>query len=128
MPTNLSDSVAASVELIFPDEATDKTYSLRELTVYDAEEVRDEIGSEDVPQYGQWLPVKMDGEDAWLSAPSELRSLLVEDNIREGELFEIREMRKTGGRQSDPYSVSVEFPDRDGDGRQAGIPESATDD
>jgi len=126
MPTDLTESVAASVELVFPDEATRNQYSLRERSVYDADEVRDEIGSDDVPQYGKWLPVTLDGEDGWLIAPSELRTALVEKSIRQGEPFRIATMKKTGSRQSDPYSVEVKLLDRDAE--QTGLPESAADD
>ena len=73
MPEDLTDSVSGSTELVFPDDGTGQ-YSLRERSVYDAEEVRVELDG-DVPQYGSWLPVTDEetGQEAWLTAPSELR-------------------------------------------------------
>lgn len=112
---DLAESVSGSMELVFPDDATGKMYSLRERSVYEAEEVRQELGG-DIPRYGSWLPVEIDGEEAWLAAPSKLRSVLVDDSIRPGELFRIEKMQKRGRDQSDPYSVEVSYPDRDGSG------------
>lgn len=113
MPDDLSESVSGSTELVFPDDADGSTYSLRERSVYDAEEVRDELEG-DIPQYGSWLPVELeDGAEAWLTAPSQLRSVLVEDEIRTGERFRIETMKKRGMDQSDPYQVGVTYPDRE---------------
>jgi len=121
MPEDLSDSVSGSTELVFPDDSDDQTYRLRERSVYDAEEVRSAIES-DIPQYGSWLPVELeDGEEAWLTAPSELRAVLVNDDVRAGEAFHIEQMAKEGLDESSPYSVVVTYPERDEDGRQAGI-------
>jgi len=121
MPEDLSDSVSGSTELVFPDDSTDKTYRLRERSVYDAEEVRSEIES-DIPQYGSWIPVELeDGEEAWLTAPSALRAVLVNDEVRSGEAFHIHQMEKEGLDQSSPYEVTVSYPERDEDGRQAGL-------
>jgi hypothetical protein len=111
MPRNLKDSVSGSTELIFPDDV-DGTYRLRERSVYDAGEVRDELDG-DVPQYGDWIPVEDDGDEAWLVAPSDLRAQLIDREIRTGERFTIDEMVKTGREQSDPYSVTVTLPDRE---------------
>jgi len=112
MPKDLADSVSGSAELIFPDDAAGRTYSLDELQVYEAEEVRNELESDDVPQYGSWIPVTEEtGMEAWLNAPSNLRSQLVEDNVTASERFNITEMRKGAG-QSDPYQVQIEYPDR----------------
>lgn len=113
MPEDLAESVTGSTELVFPDDATGR-YSLRERSVYDAEEVRVELDT-DIPQYGSWLPVEIEetGAEAWLTAPSRLRTILVEDEIRAGERFEIVKMQKRGRDQSDPYEVEVSFPDRE---------------
>jgi hypothetical protein len=114
MPQDLSESVTGSTELVFPDDATG-TYSLRERTVYDASEVRSELET-DIPQYGDWLPVELEnGDEAWLTAPSKLRSILVEDEIRPGETFRIDAMQKDGIDQSSPYQVDVSFPNRNPD-------------
>jgi len=113
MPQDLNESVSGSTELVFPDGATGQ-YRLQERSVYEAEEVREELDG-DVPKYGSWLPVKElgTGGEAWLIAPSELRSRLVEDEISTEERFEIETMQKAGHEQSDPYRVEVRYPDRD---------------
>lgn len=121
MPEDLTDSVSGSTELVFPDDSTGR-YRLEERSVYGAEEVRNELDG-DVPQYGSWLPVTELDQDreAWLSAPSALRSRLVEDEARAGELFEIVTMTKIGPEQSDPYRVEIEYPDRTADGSQKSL-------
>lgn len=113
MPEDLAESVTGSTELVFPDDAVGQ-YSLRERSVYAAEEVRSELDT-DIPQYGSWIPVEITetGEEAWLTAPSKLRTILVEDEIQIGERFEIEKMQKRGRDQSDPYEVRVTFPDRE---------------
>lgn len=122
MPEDLNESVSGSTELVFPDDANG-TYRLRERSVYDAEEVRVELDT-DIPQYGSWLPVEEaeTGADAWLSAPSELRTVLVEEEIEVGEQFCVEQMQKRGPDQSDPYQVEVTFPDRGSEtGKQTGL-------
>ena len=122
MPQDLSDSVTGTTELVFPDDATG-TYSLQERSVYDAEEVRTELDT-DIPQFGKWMPVEdhETGDDAWLNAPSALRSRLVEDSVKPGERFRIETMEKRGREQSDPYRVEVSYPDREPDsGTQTGL-------
>lgn len=113
MAKDLSESVSGSTELVFPDDADGQLYSLRERSVYGAEEVRDELGTE-IPQYGSWLPVELEnGDEAWLTAPSQLRSVLLEDEIKTGERFRIDTIEKRGRDQSDPYTVQVSYPDRE---------------
>jgi hypothetical protein len=113
MPEDLTDSVSGSTELVFPDDGTGQ-YRLSERSVYGAEEVRSELDS-DVPKYGSWIPVTDEetGQEAWLTAPSELRSALVENEIREGERFEIVTFQKRGSEQSDPYRVELVMTDRE---------------
>jgi hypothetical protein len=95
MPEDLTESVSGSTELVFPDDAPGR-YELRERSVYDSEEVRAELGG-DVPKYGSWIPVEtVTGQEAWLTAPSQLRKELVDREIRTGEQFEIVTMRKDG--------------------------------
>jgi hypothetical protein len=116
MPQELSESVSGSIELVFPDDASGMKYRLRERSVYDAEEVRNELGG-DMPKFGDWLPVTIrhsDGdEEGWLIAPSDLRRQLVEENVGPNEDFLIRAMNKAGSQQSDPYRVDLVIPDRD---------------
>ncbi len=112
MPEDLSDAVTGSTELVFPDDADGQTYSLRERSVYDAGEVRDEMDA-DIPEYGSWLPVEVDGDQAWLVAPSDLLAKLDDQEINPGERFRIEKMIKSGREESDPYDVTVTLPDRE---------------
>jgi hypothetical protein len=111
---SLDDSVSGSTELVFPDQADGEEYSLLERNVYSAEEVRDEIES-DVPQYGSWLPVRIQEteRDGWLTAPTDLRSCLLEADVQTGETFRIDEMKQFGNEQSAPYFVEISIPGRD---------------
>ena len=121
MPEKLSESVSGSTELVFPDNAPGDEYRLRELAVYDAEEVRSEMDT-DIPEYGSWLPVELEnGDEAWLTAPSQLRSKLVNQEASAGERFRIVSMEKEGRDPSDPYQVVLSFPERSSEGQQAGL-------
>jgi hypothetical protein len=123
MVKKLSESVSGSTELVFPDDTGGETYSLTELSVFDAEEVREELET-DIPQYGSWLPVTITetGEEGYLSAPAALRKELLDASIRPAEQFRIVTMEKTGRDPSDPYRVELEFPERDAEvGQQTGL-------
>jgi hypothetical protein len=122
---NLEDSVTATGELVFPDDASGKAFELRERSVYGPEDVRDVLETE-IPRYGKWLPVKIQtrtGTDSgFLTAPSELRKRLVDETVQEGETFRVEKMTKTGDGNADPYRVELSFPDREPDsGTQAGL-------
>lgn len=106
MPEKLSESVMG-VELVFPSDATGTVFTLTENAVYGAEEVRDETGT-DTPQYGKWLPVEIEGREAYLNAPAELREELVDHEAQPGEVFEVTRMAQSGSDPSDPYEVNVE--------------------
>lgn len=114
MPTDLAEAASSgATELIFPDDATRYEYRLREGQVYDAEEVRGEIGNSDVPQWGNWLPVEIEDGEAWLNAPSQLITELVEIGIEPGHRWTVDRLEKTGSRQSDPYEVELSVHDED---------------
>jgi hypothetical protein len=124
MPEKLSESVSGSTELVFPDDASRRQYSLRELAVYDAGEVRSEMEMDtEIPEYGVWLPVVTgDGDEGWLTAPSELRQKLLDRDVKTGETFIIESLEKSGIDESAPYQVELSFPERDEDSaRQAGL-------
>lgn len=114
MKRELADSVSGSTELVFPDDSTGKTYSLRDLKVWEAGDVSEELGG-DIPEYGDWLPVILEetGEEAFLIAPGHLRKTLVNEEIEAGERFVIGSMEKQGRDQSSPYRVTVSYPDRE---------------
>lgn len=109
MPEKLSESVTGGAELIFPDDASSQEYRLREEAVYDAEEVRDDLGNgTEVPRYGSWIPVETEQDSqAWLNAPSQLRNELVAAELESGDLFRIETLRKDGNHQSDPYLAEI---------------------
>jgi hypothetical protein len=117
---DLEESVTATGELVFPDDASDsgKAYRLRERSVYEADEVQERLDG-DVPRYGKWLPVEIEArsgnEEGFLVAPSQLRSRLVEDDVRTGEPFIIETMTKDGHKESDPYRVELSHPERKAD-------------
>jgi len=106
MPEKLSESVMG-VELVFPSDAASTVFQLSEDAVYGAEEVRDETGS-DTPQYGKWLRVETNGQEAFLSAPAELRKELVDHGAEPGETYEVTRCEQSGPDPSDPYEVNVE--------------------
>lgn len=123
---SLEDSVTATGELVFPDDASGKAFALQERSVYGPEEVRDELET-DIPRYGKWVPVEIQTrtgtESGFLAAPSELRKRLVEETVQEGETFRVETMTKDGPEDSDPYRVELSFPDREADsiGTQTGL-------
>lgn len=107
MPTDLGEASSGTGELIFPDDATGNEYRLREQAVYDADEVRAEIGNDDVPRFGRWLPVENGAGNAWLSAPSALIDELQQHEIG-NDPFRIVTMEKPGHEESNPYRVEIE--------------------
>lgn len=114
MPQDFSEVSTGDVELVFPDDATGNTYRLREQAVFEASEVRDEAETGDVPKYGDWLPVQLEGREAWLNAPSALLSEVADRdgaNVSAGERFTVDRLAKTGHKQSDPYEAEISFPD-----------------
>jgi len=111
MPTKLNDAVSGAADLIFPDDATG-TYQLAESNVYEAEEVRDQLGG-DMPKHGQWIPIVTErGRTEFLTAPSRLITELVKAEVTESERFSIESMVQYGTEPNDPYEVTVTYPDR----------------
>lgn len=119
MPRSFDEVSTGDVELVFPDDAAGKTYRLEEQAVYEAGEVRDEAGTDDVPKYGDWLRVEVGGREAWLNAPSALLSEVASrdgSNVSSGEQFTVDRLTKTGHGESDPYRAEISFPgDREQD-------------
>lgn len=74
----------------------------------------DEIGTDEFPQFGDWLQVKpLDGgpeeelmDETFVECPGQLAKWLANNGLEEGDLFEIRSVRKgPGGRWT--YSVEA---------------------
>lgn len=115
MPEKIEETVS-EVRLLFPDEASGTEFRLSEDAVYDAGEVREETES-DVPKYGKWLPVKIDGKETYMTAPRELREELMSESAEPGQSFEITRMEKSGQDDSAPYEVNLEPVSDSGQGR-----------
>lgn len=118
MPTNLDDYETGGTELLFADDLEGTQFTLRDLAVYEAEEVRSEVGG-DVPKFGNWLPIETDDGEAWCVAVGELVEELKRYENPAAVTLEVTRCEKSGTGQTDPYEVNVES--IDGDTRQAGL-------
>jgi len=114
MPTELSDVDTSGTELWFSDDVEGKSFVLREPSVYDASEVRQETGA-DVPEFGRWFPVTIldDGRDSdregFLVAVGELIEELQQMQVDPCAVgWTVTRMEKSGPKQTDPYEVNVE--------------------
>lgn len=108
MPTDLADSTSGGT-LIFPGDAVGIEFKLRETAVYDAEEVRAELGNEETPQFGLWLPVETPGDgEGWLNSPGELREELIDAEAAPGETYRVTRMEKNGTEETSAYEVNLE--------------------
>lgn len=110
MPTDIDDASTGGAALIFADEAAGCRFRLREASIYDAEEVRDDLGHDDdaPPKYGRWLPVEISDEDCWLVAPGELIEELQRLEAEVGVVYEITRIEKSGSGETDPFEVNLE--------------------
>jgi hypothetical protein len=114
MPVDLNDAETGGIDLFFADDLSGETFMLRDAAVYDADEVRDEIGG-DVPKFGRWMPVHMatsDGQtegSGWVVAVGELIEELQTVRADPVEVpFTVTRCEKSGSGQTDPYEVNVE--------------------
>jgi hypothetical protein len=132
MPTDLSDAAAGGTDLVFPDELAGFKWSLAELSVYDAEEVQDDLDNDGTPAYGRWIPATRvspgtngHGEELWLNAPGELvveLQRLAEkhaDLVEKPAVLEVTRCEKSGDHATDPYEINVER--SDGSGKQQAL-------
>lgn len=109
MPIDLDDATTGGAQLIFPDDAEGVRFRLREASVYDADEVREELGQEDngTPAYGRWLPVEIEEKDCWLNAPGEMIEELQQIEAEPGEVLEVTRLEKSGPGETDPFEANV---------------------
>lgn len=108
MPTDLADHDTGGIELLFADELPGTVFSLRETAVYEAEEVRSEVGG-DIPKFGDWLPVEVEGDGAaWIVALGELVEELKQYENPQAVELEVTRCEKSGSQQTDPYEVNLE--------------------
>lgn len=110
MPTDIDDASTGGASLIFAGDAAGCRFWLREASLYDAAEVREELGQdgEGPPEYGRWLPVEIEEEDCWLVAPGEMVEELQRLEAQAGELFEVTRIEKSGNGETDPFEVNLE--------------------
>jgi hypothetical protein len=119
MPTDLADVETGGATLLFADDLSGTVLKLRENAVYDAEEVRVEIGG-DVPKFGNWLPVDTESEgECWAVALGELVEELQQYENPSSLELKVTRCEKSGDQQTDPYEVNVEVVD--GDPQQTGL-------
>jgi len=120
MPTDLQDAKTGGIELLFPkdDIVPGLRFELKEAAVYDAEEVREEVGG-DYPEFGRWVPVTYDGEEAWIAAVGELVTELQRYENPLAMEFEVTRCEKSGQRDTAPYEVNLE--EVNGDAQQTGL-------
>lgn len=110
MPIDIADASTGGASLVFPDEAAGCRFRLREASLYEAEEVRAELGHDDEqpPMFGRWLPVSIEDEDSWVLAPGEMVEELQRLEASNGELFEVTRIQKSGNGDTDPFEVNLE--------------------
>lgn len=110
MPVDIQDASTGGASLVFADDAAGCRFRLREASLYEANEVRDELDHDDdqPPMFGRWLPVDIQDEDAWLIAPGEMVEELQRLEASNGELFEVTRIQKSGNSETDPFEVNLE--------------------
>lgn len=111
MPENLHEASTGGPSLVFAGDAKGVRFRLREVALYSAEETAEELGNdpdEGPPQFGRWLPIQAEDEDAWMVAPGELVEELQRLEAEAGELFEVTRCQKSGNRETDPFEVNLE--------------------
>lgn len=118
MPVDLSEAQTGGVDLLFADDLSSTEFELREASVYEAEEVREEVDG-DIPKFGKWMPVVTTDGDGWIVALGELVEELQTYENPMGVTFNITRCEKSGTKQTDPYEVNVEV--QDGDIQQTGL-------
>lgn len=109
MPTDLKEHETGGIDVLFADDLPGTTFRLREASVYEADEVRDETGT-DIPKFGNWMPVTLeDGTDGWMVALGELVEELQRLENASAVTCTITRCEKSGPKQTDPYEVNVEI-------------------
>lgn len=118
MPTDLDDYETGGTELLFSGDLEGTRFSLRGMAVYEAEEVRTEVGG-DVPKFGNWLPIKTENGDGWAVALGELVDEIKRIENPIAVELEVTRCEKSGSKQTDSYEVNTEVVS--GDGQQTGL-------
>lgn len=115
MTEDLHEASTGGPSLVFADDANGVRFRISEAVLYDAAEVRDNIGADadGTPQYGRWLPVEIEKDDAWLLAPGELVEELQRLEAEAGRVYEVTRAEKSGNGETDPWEFNVESRDDD---------------
>ena len=117
MPENLYEAETGTTDLIFAsdmaeDEVTPLELRLTAGKLYEADEVRDEIGNPDVPRYGDWVPVETAADrpedPSFAMAPAELIEELQDKAIQPGDTFTVTRCEKIETQHYERYEVNVE--------------------
>lgn len=119
MPTDLQEHETGGIDVLFASDLPGTTFTLQEASVYDADEVRAETGT-DIPKFGNWMPVELDdGTSGWMVALGELVEELQRIENPAAVTCTVTRCEKSGPKQTDPYEVNVEI--EAGDTRQTGL-------
>jgi hypothetical protein len=118
MPTSFDEYETGGTELLFADDLEGTVFTIRKDGIYEAEEVRSEIGG-DVPKFGNWFPVTTNDGDAWVVALGELVDEIKAYENPIGIEIKVTRCEKTGSEQTDPYEVNTEIVT--GDSRQSSL-------
>ena len=119
MPVDLSEAQTGGIDLLFADDLQNGVqFELREASVYNAEEVREDVDG-DIPKFGKWIPASTENGDAWIVALGELVEELQTYENPMAVTFDVTRCEKSGSKQTDPYEVNLEAVE--GDLRQTGL-------
>ena len=115
MTKDLYEAETGTRDLYFASDMSEETPLELRLTagkLYEAEEVRDEIGNPDVPRYGDWIPVEAPGDQpddpSFAMAPAELIREIQNKAIQPGDTFTVTRCEKTETEHYEQYEVNVE--------------------
>jgi hypothetical protein len=119
MPVDLNEAETGGIDLYFADDLVGMSFYLRDASVYDADEVRNEINSE-IPKFGRWLPIHSCDQKGkttgtgWVVAVGELIEELQKYDNPVEQPVTVTRCEKSGDKQTDPYEVNTEKLDTSG--------------
>lgn len=115
MAKDLYEAKTGTQSLVFAADIGDETpleLKLVESTLYEAGEVRNEIGNDDIPKNGDWLPVRTEDDSTaddptYVNAVAELIEELQDKSVKPGDTFTITRCEKTETQHYAQYEVNV---------------------
>lgn len=112
MPRSVEETL--NDDVLYPDDLDDQvnmTFAEDPFeNVYTAEEVREELGTEQ-PEYGDWIKVDLmmdQDKPAFAAAPSQLRKLIRDARPEKGDLLQVNSVER-GPKQHDPYEMDMKL-------------------